>query len=134
MPRKRKTQPGDGGAYANRTDMMPPAQAPAVPTGLPYGQKQALEQGQQAVPVAGDPFQQALQAAQGMEFAPVGLAESSQRPHQPIQAGLPSGPGPGPEILGATSPRTADMLDRLAAQTGNSAIAEMARRARNYGI
>lgn len=84
--------------------------AAAVAPGLPYGQRQAIEQslaqapipGPQAQPTPGqavaptaDPFAD----AQATPFNPVGMFAPTGQPDTPITAGLPSGPGPGPEAL-----------------------------------
>jgi hypothetical protein len=105
MPRKRKQQPI------------------AVPTGTSYGQGQALADAQRAIPLptgaptvpsgpartggapqpAGprDPLAAAIAAASGMA-PPVagGLTRPSDRPGEPVTAGLPIGAGAGPEALG----------------------------------
>lgn len=135
MPRKSRKQPGtSGGAYANRTDK---SQAVALPTGLPYGERQQLEQAQQAAPVpqaAGTPMEDpAMAAAAAHNFQPVPLNAPSNRPFEPITHGLPSGPGAGPEIL-SNSGGVANTLARLAASTGNSAIQEMANRAKQFNV
>ena len=131
MPRKRKTQPGDGGAYSNRTDLTQPVR---TATGQPYGQAQALEQAQQAAPLPQEPnTDQVLAAAQAHQFQPVGINAPTQRPNEPIQHGLATGPGGGPEVM-QQSNNTSQTLDMLAQSTGNPAIAEMARRARQYGM
>lgn len=92
--------------------------APAVPTGMPYGAHQAAQQSIAAAPVAGpsgattplpaaapggpapgpDPAQ-ALAAVQ--QYAPQtgNLLADTGRPGEPVTAGLPSGPGPGPETM-----------------------------------
>lgn len=83
-------QPGKN--YANRMDMQVGArQAAQAPTGLPYGQHQAMINSQHAVglPVAQNPAEQL-----------VGLHEPTQRPNEPITAGMATGPGPGPEAVG----------------------------------
>ncbi len=133
MPRKSRKQPGaSGGAYPNRTDLTQPI---SVPTGLPYGERQELVQAQQQAPLPqqAQGIDQAVQAAQAHQFQPVGLSAPTQRPNEPIQHGLPSGPGAGPEVLqpmtGASS-----SLQQLAATSGSPAIAAMAERARRYGI
>lgn len=134
MPRKSKTQPGQGGAYANRTDLTTGTQAVSAPTGLPYGERQALEQAQQQAPLpqqAG--FDQTLAAAMGHNFQPVGLGAPTQRPHEPITHGLPMGPGAGPEIL-PTSNTMTDQMRRLAMSTGDTAIQEIADRMAQYGL
>lgn len=74
-----------------RGDTQPVRSAP----GQPFGQRQELEQAQEAVPLPDRRAQlaQAIQQAQAMPFQPVGLGAPSQRPDEPLTAGLPSGPG-----------------------------------------
>lgn len=133
MPRKRKTQPGSGGAYANRTDL---TQAVSAPTGLPYGEKQAMVQAQQQAPLPQQtPVDQVMAAAQNHNFQPVGLGAPTQRPNEPITQGLPTGPGAGPEVLQSlTKSTTSQQLKRLAMSTGDSTIADMAARLERYGL
>lgn len=66
-----------------------------APTGLPYGEKQKLEQAQQAIPLPAQPSPQGGGQQQGEQpverpdvFAPTG------RPSEPLTAGAASGPGP----------------------------------------
>jgi len=130
MPRKRKTQPGPGGAYANRTDLTQPVSAPS---GLPYGERQELETAQQQAPLPQQAsLDQILAAAMQHSFQPTMLNAETSRPNEPIQHGLPTGPGGGPEVMGAP-PRTSDMLQQLADQTSNTFLLTMAQRARQYG-
>lgn len=132
MPRKRKTQPGPGGAYANRTDLTQPV---SVPTGLPYGERQALEEAQQQTPLpqqAG--MDQILAAAQGHPFQPVPLNAPTERPYEPITHGLPIGPGGGPEVMRRTAPTQSMQLRQLAMQTGDTDIDEMASRLEQWGL
>lgn len=132
MPRKTRKQPGaSGGAYSNRTDMTQPVQ---VPTGLPYGEAQQLEQAQQQAPLPQEGgMEQAVAAALGHNFQPVGINAETERPYEPIQHGLAGGPGGGPEQM-QNSTATSDMLMRLAQSTGNAALMTMAQRARQYGV
>jgi len=135
MPRKRKMQSAPGGAHANRTDLTAGTQAVAAPTGLPYGEKQALEQTQQQAPLpqqAG--MDQILAAAQNHNFQPVPLNAPTERPHEPITHGLPIGPGGGPEVLNAPSRTTSVQLRQLAAQTGDTTIADIAARLEGWGL
>lgn len=133
-PRKQRRQPGaTGGAYQNRTDLTQPV---ALPTGLPYGERQQLEQAQEGAPlpqvVSAQTQDPAVAAAAAHTFQPVGLGNPTQRPHEPITAGLPSGPGPGPEVLRQPS-TTTDTLKKLALQTGNTEIQALANRLSQYG-
>ena len=135
MPRKRRAQPGSsGGAYQNRTDLSQPVK---TPTGMPYGQAQQLQQAQQQMPVhkeaAVDPFASALHAAQGHDFAPVQLNAPTARPNEPVQAGLRSGPGPGPEVLGGGT-GISGILERLVAESGNESLRALLDNARRMGL
>ena len=87
MPRKgrggsRSGTPGR--AYSNRTDLneQPVRTAPSAE----YGSRVASERQQQAAPLPQVP-------------RPVPLMAPSQRPGEPVTAGLPMGAGPGPEVL-----------------------------------
>jgi hypothetical protein len=133
-----KPPPGQG---------QPNGQPITVPTGLPYGEAGALGQAQAAVPVPqapgppsppgppapGAPPQAAgppvdpMTAARNYQMPNLGaLNRPTERPQEPITAGLPAGPGPGPtqqsEGMGA-------LLTRMAAQTNSAALAQLAQRA-----
>jgi len=88
-PIRTKTQakPVSGpGALSQRTDMMT-ASNPNV-----YGDRKATEELMSAAPMA---------KAETMSTPSpvVGLFEPTTRPDEPITAGSPVGPGPGPEVL-----------------------------------
>lgn len=133
MPRKRKTQPGDGGAYSNRTDLTQPVR---TPVNLPYGENQALAQSQQQAPLPQTPdlHNQAMAAAQQHNFQPVALNAPTQRPFEPTTHGLPVGPGGGPEVMRQTRPNSSLRLKQLAMATGDTALADMAARLEQYGL
>lgn len=94
------------GALSQRTDVQPQS----VPTGMPYGQAGAMQQAEQAVPMAGTPGIPASAASAiaaagapgGPPSPPPTLGTPSQRPNEPVTAGAASGPGPGPAVLNAT--------------------------------
>lgn len=137
MPRRRKPapSPGNQGGYGAQ-----PAQAP---TGMPYGDRQATIESQQALPMAqvvptggtngagGAPeppnaaqrLQAAVQAARRMR-PPTPLTGPSQRPLEPLTAGMATGPGPGPEVL-RTGDRVARTYKLLSELTGDAAFAEL---------
>lgn len=98
--------------------------APAVAAGQPYGQRQATERALAAVPIPGpqtapqpqggppgsvDPIAdaQAMAPPSGSMFAP------TTQPGVPVTAGLPSGPGPGPDALGQPPNPDAAQLQSL---------------------
>lgn len=87
--------------------------AATVPTGLPYGENQARQASIAAAPIPqGAPVAQPgpppgtpgapsdpIADAQNTPFSPVNLFAPTANPGEPVTAGLPSGPGPGPEAL-----------------------------------
>lgn len=84
MPRGGKRQGTPGKAYVNRTDM-----------GMDYNPDSAQ------TPAAGGvvaPKQQTPMMSVYPEDTPM-LLDPTNRPDQPVTAGLPVGPGPGPELL-----------------------------------
>ncbi|MBM4407746.1 MAG: hypothetical protein FJ038_03895 [Chloroflexi bacterium] len=139
---QREGNPG-GRAYANRTDLMAEGavngggpgnhkQPVRVPTGQPYGQAQALEQSQQAAPLPQAPppppgryieGTRTPQAAVAYRPPNLGLNGPTTRPDEPITAGVPVGPGPGPHREYFS---TAAMYRVLARATGNPAMSRLA--------
>lgn len=138
MPRKRRPAPapGDQGGYG--------AQPADAPTGMPYGEHQASIESQQALPMAqvsgiggtgggGVPAQPTADPAQRLQMAveaarrmrpPAPLTGPSQRPMEPITAGMASGPGPGPEVL-RTGDRVARTFKLLSEVTGDATFDEL---------
>lgn len=112
MPRTRRTPP-PGAARPNRTDLA----VPKVPTGLPYGERQQLEQAQQAVPVQGQQDWTALaaQAAQHPTQNVTPLDAPTQRPDEPITAGMSMGAGAGADFATIRNDPTADIVTMLEA-------------------
>ena len=92
MPRKGRSNKGGprsgnpGTAYTNRTDLAADTQPVAVPTGQPYG-----EAGRQQAAMS----QIGVPDLQGMLQSMPGLTDPSQRPEEPLTAGMPMGAGPG---------------------------------------
>lgn len=112
-----------GVAYPNRSDLSQNKQPLQAPTGMAYGQHKAAIDAQRAV---GLPEQQ--DPAAGL----IGLHAPTQRPNEPIHAGMPTGPGPGPEALGlppgtGTAPTNpvADQLRALYLAYPNSDLAAL---------
>lgn len=66
--------------------------------GSPYGQAAALDRGMAAAPTA--PAMSTRDAARAYDLPSQGsFARPTERPEEPLTAGLPFGPGPGPEAL-----------------------------------
>lgn len=135
MPRKSKQT----GPKANRTDLNTVGTQPVqVASGQAYGDAKALTEAQQAAPLPqSDPLAAAL-ARLGEMPAPlpgVGMGGPSGFANEPVTAGLPIGPGPGPEILGVGPRRdVADTLMRLAGISGDPALLALAQRAAQEGV
>lgn len=82
-----------GASYANRADLQNgPRTAPAQPvrtaTGQPYGAATQQAQAQTALPLP------------DLSKMNLSLTRPTERPNEPVTAGIPAGPGPGPEALG----------------------------------
>lgn len=98
------------GALSKRTDGGP-SQPIRVPSGGAYGERQNLEQLQQAVPVAASPGGGGAAPAAPVDVTAdlIGLGEPSQRPDEPVTAGAAAGAGPGLEVLGLPNQPGEDM-------------------------
>jgi hypothetical protein len=83
------------GALSQRTDGGPTQAARYVP-GLPYGQGQQTYSNQVAAPMAGNSM--AGNPMPAIEM-PTELMSPTQRPNEPITAGIDIGDGPGSEIM-----------------------------------
>jgi len=94
-----KGKPVSGpGAQSQRTDLSPAGQPIRVASGGKYGQRQALTQQQQAAPLASgqDPLARRVDAANAPQVPDAGVFGPTQRPNEPITAGIPYGPGQNP--------------------------------------
>lgn len=102
-------------AYANRTDLQNPAQkiARQVAPGQTYGEGAAQMRSQQAVPMGRSPVETAPQRPRPVPGTIGALTRPTERPNEPITAGAPFGPGPGPEVMGAASVSGNAALDEL---------------------
>lgn len=129
-----------------------------LPTGLPYGQGQRLEESEAAVadaaaagpgpagtgtsgggalvPAAPRPGQippEVLAAAAAGPVPGDPLSAPSTVPGEPITAGMPFGPGPGPEAIHQRPAGLAEFYENLADLTGDAFYMSLARRARMRG-
>jgi hypothetical protein len=93
-----------GANYPNRTDLH--GQTPKAAPGGQYGEVKALLDAQKVIPLPTanqPPVQQAspaqAQTAPTMAPGDLNFEAPTQRPSEPVTAGLPVGPGPGPEAL-----------------------------------
>jgi len=111
MPRGGARNGKQGQAYGNRTDMN--AQPVKVGPSQTYGQGVQQQQAQQAIPLPqmptpGQPVPQMPQ--------PGPLDAATNRPSEPVTSGIASGPGPGPEALGAEPDPVVGLLRGVYAQ------------------
>jgi hypothetical protein len=136
MPRGGKRQGRIGAQYANRSDLRTPS-APLPVTTVPgqaYGAATQQRAAQQIVPMAANPVvappgsppavppPASPTAAGGLPPLQPGqmgaFDRPTERPGEPVTAGLPSGAGPGPEALGLGGPTQPDtvagVLQRIA--------------------
>lgn len=113
MPRGGRRRGRPGASYAQRTDLnagprtLPVQAAPSQG----YGERVAQERAQQAVPMApapGPPPVAAGAAPAGPIALPPALDAPTGRPDEPVTAGSPTGPGPGPEALNLAAPDEAE--------------------------
>lgn len=100
MPRGGKRKGTVGGMYPNRSDMRSPALANQPST---YGDKAQQQRAVQAVPLP-KPQGSALPSARGAPAPAPPIPGASpfdrptERPGEPVTAGLPIGAGPGPSV------------------------------------
>jgi hypothetical protein len=116
-----------------------PTQPVTVPTGLPYGEHQQLAQAQQAVPLPqaptaqGSPIAAALSGPAKQFQMPQGLTMTgpTERPNEPIHAGLPGSPvqPPAPRQVGNLS----SMISAVASAAASPALSQLAARAAALG-
>lgn len=120
------------GALSQRTDGGP-SQPVRTPSGGAYGERQQLEQLQQAAPLSASPGGDAGGAPPAdLTEGLIGLGEPSQLPDEPVTAGAAAGLGPGLEALGLPNQPSEDMkrliqclpvLEHMANQPGASKAA-----------
>lgn len=136
MARGGRRQGRSGVKYTNRTDLQG-AQLPATaPTGLPYGDRAKLIASQRQVPMGPAPGPSSPGGAvQGSPPSPgptpgsLPFLGQTQRPLEPVTAGLPIGPGAGPEALTMNRPSPQDPIFMALAALdalGNTADAQTA--------
>lgn len=89
-----------GAQYPQRTDLAQPIR---VPTGQPYGARQAAVQSQQANPLPQVPQPRPVQARPMTgppQEPPTPLDAPTQNPNEHVMTGSPLGPGAGPQDIG----------------------------------
>lgn len=117
------------GSMSERTDLNTSKQPARYISGLPQGQGQATYDQQTAAPMAGsEPVPMALP-----DVTPI--AAPTDRPDEPITAGVDFGPGPGSEIikLPNTQPTLLSIIQQVAQNdpTGDTELIFLALQNRN---
>jgi hypothetical protein len=146
MPRGGRRAGRPGVNYPQRSDLRSGPLPPTAPTGLQYGQHTALIEAQRQIPMApAGATAPAPTAPPPTAPAPPPVLPGSlgafdrptDRPGEPVTAGLPTGPGPGPEALGLGGPMLgkslADVLADVASASASPELAQLAQRARALG-
>jgi hypothetical protein len=146
VPRGGRRSGAPGQAYPNRTDLTAAgnkAQPIAAAPGQPYGAAKAQTDAMRAMPLPNAQAADAsavMQAARNFDLsanAAPPLHRPTERPTEPVTAGAPLGPGPGPETLGTPpgmAPASlADMLNSLAPDDPSGGIAALASQAQALG-
>lgn len=128
------------GNLAKRTDMNVSKQPVRYISGGQYGEgSQTLAQ-QQAAPMAGKPQPSTAlnpSAVRSMMEKVVPLSAPTQRPDEPITAGMPFGMGPGPEAMELpmpVAPRLSSVLEELMRYDDTGDIAEIYNSVVNRGL
>lgn len=125
-PRGGKRQGAQGRSYAERTDLN---QAPRAVPSQTYGDGARQIEAQRAAPLPSAPSPGAAASSQGGTSPPgmagpelmgllaalPGLGDPSTRPSEPLTAGLPFGPGPGP-LPPVRGPGAVGLLRRMVAE------------------
>jgi hypothetical protein len=144
MPRKGRggARTGNiGTAYANRTDLNTPNVT--VP-GQEYGKQAAQAAAQKIVPMGSTPVatqQPTMTDSLVRQQPPVApgsmpwVTTPTERPSEPIQAGLANGPGPGPEVMpNYTQPLTQTLSQLASLPTVTQGVLDLAASARMLGL
>lgn len=123
------------GALSQRTDSQQPVRAPS---GMPYGERQQLEETQRQAPLP-----QGVMPPSAADGGPnantlTPLDAPTQYPGQPVTAGVDVGAGPGSEAVDAirrgSQTRASDIIYKYAAIDTTGFIADMALELKNRGV
>lgn len=124
-----------GTAYPNRTDLSSPIST--VPK-QGYGKAADQRRAQEAVPMASSPVAAAPAPAQQRPVAAPGsmpYLDETQRPNEPVTAGIDYGPGAGSEAIGNFGPTLGQILAQAAGGPHTSALSmQLSDSARSMGL
>lgn len=122
------------GSLSRRTDGGP-AQVTQDMTGLPYGENADFNEMQSSAPLAATPgpaMNSNPSQAGGGTPSTTGLFSPSQRPEEPVTAGVDFGPGMGNQPI-TPARRLSDVYAEMAAKNPDSELTTMAAIARRMG-
>ncbi len=97
-------QPSGPGKFAKRTDRQGAKQIPNAA----YGEQKEFQNMQAGAPMAKSPQ---MPAGRNPMANVIPLTAPTQRPSEPVTAGVDAGPGPGREVLGLKSPTDVTLQD-----------------------
>jgi hypothetical protein len=100
-------QPSGPGKFAKRTDRQGAKRLPNAA----YGEQKDFQNQQAGAPMAKSPQQPAMPSIRNAMANVIPLTAPTQRPSEPVTAGVDAGPGPGREILGLKSPTDVTLQD-----------------------
>lgn len=111
-----------GTAYGQRTDLNQPVVA--SPSKV-YGDSAASVEQQRAMPLAQAPAGPVMRSpAGGPLVQPGGLFAPSGRPEEPVHAGMPIGPGGGPDFAQLTDRDLIEAIARMYPSSGIMSLLE----------
>ena len=99
-------QPAGPGKFAKRTDRQGAKRLPNAA----YGEQQDFQEVQAGAPMAKAP-NRPMPTPKSLGANVVPLTAPTQRPDEPVTAGVDAGPGPGREILGLKTPTDVTLQD-----------------------
>jgi hypothetical protein len=134
-----------GNKYPNRTDMRQgPTQPVRTAPGQAYGEAAMQQSAQKAIPLSNAPQAAPSGAPSTPQAAPGGmggggpqvipsLTAPTARPNEPLTAGLSTGAGPGPAVLGPPQDPTLAMLQGVYQKFPNPDILALIQAAKGKG-
>jgi hypothetical protein len=123
------------GALSRRTD----GQGARYMAGGEYGEGQEMMDLQTSAPMSKAPEQSRMRQPRSSRqvveegMSPTPLFAPTERPDEPITAGAPFGPGPGPAMRPQSTGRLASTLAKLASSDDSGTLAAWARMAESRG-
>lgn len=130
MPRGGRRKGRPGAQYPNRVDLqLGDRQQPIMrPPSTQYGEQAELVRQQQALPVSAAPAPAPMPASTRPPMPPtqiIPLDSPTMRPDEPLTAGAPFGPGPGPSFTRMREDPIADEVRALYVQFPYAGLREI---------